>query len=190
MNNRSFKMKKNVSFVLALLVVAGAVFAQAPTLDKLSIVITDGRGIVRPANDQISGGVVFPDTYEGSPVTQVSSFIAPRVTSIHVGNNMELIGTGAFNRCTSLTSIIFGSKVINISTNSFRDCTSLISVTFLGRPPTGNGISPSAFPGDLRAKAQAGGAGTYTRQRGGEVWTKVGGTVTCPTCGGTGVIHQ
>ena len=164
-------MKKKVLFVLALLVAAGAVFAQAPTLDKLTISSTS---IVSAANKQISGEVVIPATNPAN------------------GRSVPYIETDGFRDCTRITSVIFLTPTsphsMVIRSGSFLGCTNLTSVTI---PERVNFQVPNpSFDGDLYVKFRAGGAGTYTRQPGGTVWTKVGGTVTCPTCGGTGVIHQ
>ena len=161
-------MKKKVLLVLALLVVAGAVFAQAPTMDKLSFKTTAGRSVVSPANKQISGAVVIPDTApDGMPVQQVTGF----------------------RDITGITSIVFPASLRTIGSGEATRLPNLTSVTFLGQ--WSSGINAGNFDGgDLVAKYRDGGPGTYTRQPGGTVWTKVGGTVTCPTCGGTGVIHQ
>jgi len=57
----------------------------------------------------------------------------------------------------------------------FYNCTNLIGVTFEAGIPANNVGSPytSLFPGDLRNKYLAEGAGTYTRPNGDTyTWTK------------------
>jgi len=63
--------------------------------------------------------------------------------------------------------------VQKIGIEAFRDCHNLASVTFLGGyADISVGLWPS-FPGDLGAKYNAWGAGTYTRPAGSNTWTKV-----------------
>ena len=185
-------MKKKVLMSLLSLVITGTglVFAQAPTLDKLS----SGEGAYVPgafviaANKQISGEVVIPAIISGSTVTQVAGFDRiPRITSVSIPNtvthisadafrgstgltgmiipaSVTNIGSNAFRGCTGLSGITIGAGVKVIETNAFNGCTNLTSVTFQGaRIDT---IAPGVFPGDLTAKYRAGGEGTYTRQRG------------------------
>jgi hypothetical protein len=66
--------------------------------------------------------------------------------------------------------------VTTVGSNAFQNCNALTSVTFQGSPKTSN----NSFPGDLSAKYQAGGSGTYTRQANGTNWTKQGGTASAP----------
>jgi hypothetical protein len=150
-----------MSLVLFTMFGASLVFAQAPTLDKLSFSnLMNNDCIVSAANKSISGTVIIPDVYGGRTV--------------------GAIPIGGFRDCTDITSVILPS-LNNINLMAFDRCTSLISVTFLG--PV-NFANANAFPGDLVAKYRAanGGAGTYTRPRGSNTWTKQGGAV-CPTCG-------
>jgi hypothetical protein len=148
-------MKKRVFMSLVVLAIVGtsAVFAQQPTLDKLKITNSAPLGGLRadPVNDQISGAVVIPDTYNGNPVIAVGVF-----------------------RNTGITSIVIPASVIHAVPGTFTNCTNLTSVTFQGTTPN-FGNYASDFPGDLRAKYNAGGAGTYTRPAGSNTWTKQGG---------------
>ena len=162
--------KKGFFLLVLTAIIVSGVFAQAPTLDKLKFSDSSGNTStysVAAANKQISGDVVIPATHNGKAVKDVTNF--------------------AFENCTGITSVTIPNSVELIHMNVFGGCTNLTSITF---QKTSIGIfGASSLPGDLRAKYQAGGAGTYTRQPGGTVWTKQGGTVTCPTCGGTGVVH-
>ena len=98
------------------------------------------------------------------------------------GSTLTTIHDYAFNTgepdytgCATLTGIIIPSRVTGIRDGAFDGCTSLASVTFQGTiPSSGLGNDPNfpTFPGDLRDKYLAGGAGRYTRQSGSEVWTK------------------
>ena len=152
-------MKKKVLMSIVLLAIIGtsAVFAQQPTLDKLKMTkitnINNGYQAA-PLNQDISGAVVIPATYEGLPVA-----------------------TGAFNGCSKITSLTIPAGV-KFYTGGFYRCTALTSVTFGDSDFTGtNGtkLGLTVFDGDLVAKYQAGGAGTYTREAGSNTWTKQGG---------------
>ena len=151
-------MKKKVLMSLVVLAIIGtsAVFAQSPTLDKLKFTGRQGGGLsqqVEAANQQISGAVVIPDTYDGKPVTHV----------------------GGFKDITGITSVTIPASVTTMVNNAFYGCTNLTSVNFLGEKinmATNNNYN---FPGDLPDKYKAGGAGTYTRQAGSNTWTKQGG---------------
>jgi hypothetical protein len=178
-------MKKKVLLSLVLLTMAGVlVFAQAPTLDKLRFSSSGATTqAVRAANDQISGAVVIPATNEGRTVNAIyaSGFRDnTNITSVIIPNSVIEIRTRAFSGCTGLTSITIPASNVNILAGAFENCTNLTSVTFEG---TTRLHLANVFPGDLVAKYQAGGPGTYTRQRGSNTWTRQGGAAVCPTCG-------
>ncbi|GHU39933.1 hypothetical protein FACS1894190_06130 [Spirochaetia bacterium] len=98
------------------------------------------------------------------------------LTSVTIPNSVTTIGTTAFRSC-SLTSIIIPNSVTSIGIGAFEG-TSLTSVTI----GSGVTIADYAFPPDmtfylpltnaLRTAYLAGGAGTYTRAEGGDIWTK------------------
>jgi len=177
-------MKKKVLISIVLLAIIGtsAVFAQAPTLDKLKFV-DDKKGSFEAwaANNQITGAVVIPDTYNDKPVTTARNFgrIAG-ITSVTFPNSLTSIEINTFGGCTGLTSVTIPASVTKIENGAFRNCTNLTSVTF-GRSDTALtaskdlAMASNSFDGDLGSKYQAGGAGTYTREAGGKEWTKQGG---------------
>ena len=145
-------MNKKVLICFVLLAITGAsfVFAQAPTLDKLSVVGNTGNASVNAANKQISGDVIIPDAINGRTVTNIQNF----------------------ENCTGITSVTIPVSLISINSIGFKGCTNLTSVTFLGS--TVNIVSDTSFPGDLRAKYRAGGAGVYTRSSESNTWTRTG----------------
>jgi hypothetical protein len=155
------KMKNKVlmSLVLLAFVTVGAAFAQQATLDKLTFTprTVSGKDIyeVKPANNNISGAVVIPATYNNRPVTQIASF----------------------SNCKGITSVTIPASVVTINNSIFRNCTNLTSVTFQGSGITMNENATSSvgsFPGDLAVAYKAYGAGTYTRPANGTNWTKQG----------------
>jgi len=183
------KKKTLMSIVLLAIIGTSAVFAQAPTLDKLRFLDDKNGGYEVAAKDKktISGEVVIPDTYNGKPVRKLfaKAFEDSSITSVIIPNSVNVIGSGAFTSCVGLTSVTIPASVTKIEHSAFigwGKTMNLTSVTFQGSNITmDKGVR--TFDGDLDAKYQAGGAGTYTRDVGGKVWTKVGGVALCPTCG-------
>jgi len=174
-------MKKRVLMSLVVLAIVGtsAVFAQQPTLDKLSFQFQGGGGqyFVREANKNISGEVVIPSTYNGKPSDTIPSTgfdDCTAITSVIILDGVKVIG-GSFRRCTSLKSVIIPASVGRIERLVFDGCTNLTSITFGGSNISLQGAGANSLPGDLDAKYKAGGAGTYTREAGGKTWTKQGG---------------
>jgi len=159
------KNKALVSLLLLTFVTAGAafaprVFAQSPTLDKLTFTAKSASGKnyneVKAVNTSISGAVVIPGTYNNIPVTNIPQ--------------------NAFYNCSNITSVTIPASATSVGTSAFRSCTNLTSVTFGGSSTTIQNESGAytSFPGDLAVAYKANGAGTYTRPTGGTNWTKQG----------------
>jgi hypothetical protein len=155
---------------------AGAVFAQEPVSDKLNFVRPNnstGPYTVHARNTNLSGELVIPDTYSGAPVATIGNFMnCAGITGVIIPGSVTFIGINAFNG-TGINKVTIPASVDNIGTAAFANCNNLTSVTFEGRVKTFG--SANAFFGDLVAKHNAGGAGTYTREAGGKNWTKQGG---------------
>jgi hypothetical protein len=83
------------------------------------------------------------------------------LASVTIGNSVTRIRGSAFAYCTSLASITIPTSVTRIDGAAFSECASLTSVTFEGTIASYS-IGDYSFEGDLRAKYQAGGVGTYT----------------------------
>jgi hypothetical protein len=160
------KKKTLMSIVLLAIIGTSAVFAQQPTLDKLSFEPIGTTGYrVKAANDSISGAVVIPDTYNNIPVIEVAA--------------------GGFAN-TSITSVVIPSSLINLQSRAFEKCSKLTSVTFqldsIKYIYNNGGFAPAES--NLLAVYKLGRAGTYTRPTGvDKTWTKVDGAALCPTCG-------
>jgi hypothetical protein len=109
----------------------------------------------------------------GSGVKSIEggTFARTGITSITIPAGVTSIAKNLF-LSGKLTSITIGSGVTSIGEGAFVDCTALTSVTFAGTIPQAS-IHQNVFPGDLRAKYTATGAGTYTRPNGtSTTWTK------------------
>ena len=167
-------MKKSVLMSLVVLAIVGtsAVFAQQPTLDKLTFTGSEARGFyAAPLNKSISGAVVIPGTYNNSTVTNVWNFAETNITSVIILDGVKNINNVSFINCKELTSVTIPASVTGIDSNAFAGCTNLTSFTI----QSSQLVSYASLPGDLNAKYKAGGPGTYTRQAGSNTWTKVGG---------------
>ena len=141
---------------VTVLVGASAVFAQEPTLDKLSFIKENTYYYVKAASNVISGAIVIPDTYKDFPVIGVAQY--------------------GFNDCSNMTGVTIPAKVRTVGSGAFNGCTNLKSITFGGNNTSADWVN--SFPAggnDLKVKYGEGGAGTYTRQQGGNTWTKQGG---------------
>jgi len=119
----------------------------------------------------------------GNSVTSIWEYAfngCTKLTGITIPDTVTSIGDFAFSGCTGLTGITIPSSVTSIRRGAFSGCNSLTGVTFEGAITASgfaNDTSYPVFPGDLRAKYLAGGAGTYTRSGVGTtsspyVWTK------------------
>jgi hypothetical protein len=113
----------------------------------------NGQWRISAANKSISGDVVIPSTWDGRTV--------------------QYIATAGFEDCRSITSVTFPSTIVGggIAASAFVGCTNLTMVIFRGN--RNDILNAQAFEGDLSTKLRAGGPGTYTRDRGGRVWTKI-----------------
>ena len=64
------------------------------------------------------------------------------ITQADIGNTVTIIGSGAFNVCTSLTSVTIGNGVTHIGSYAFERCSGLTGVTI---PNSVTSIGASAF---------------------------------------------
>jgi len=175
------KKKTLMSIVLLAIIGTSAVFAQQPTLDKLKLTVSSNKYTAEKLNNDISGQVVIPGTYDGLPVITVSTFSRTAITSVIILEGVTRLND-SFNSCSELTSVTIPASVTKMTSSTFSGCEKLTSVTF-GGSNTEITNNSNAGIGDLGVAYRAGGAGTYTRPTGGKNWTKVGGAVVCPTCG-------
>jgi hypothetical protein len=187
----SFEMTKRalMGLVLPAIIGASAAFAQQPTMDKLKLQkwgndsSSDRKMEVNPANKQISGAVVIPGIVDGRPVIVRNFYDCSQITSVNILEGATIIDSSTFKNCGLLTSITIPASVTNVSVDPFVGCNNLTSVTFRGANTKVSIMSTKTQYGDLVLKYSAGGAGTYTRARGGNTWTKQGDTKICPCCG-------
>jgi uracil phosphoribosyltransferase len=89
------------------------------------------------------------------------------IKGIALPEYVTTIDEKAFIDCSHLTSVILPPALTTINAQAFDGCTSLERVSFNN---DGISITQDAFPGDLKAKYESGGTGTYTRNGG--TWTR------------------
>jgi hypothetical protein len=154
---KSNSFKANIGMVCALALVSAAAV----------LVSCDNGG---------GGGYTLTYSEDGTTVTGYTGTIAGHVT---IPEGVTSIGSGAFSDCRSLTSVTIPASVTSIGYGAFYYCTGLTSVTFAASN-IANNFGDYAFPegsygyggGALKTAYSSGGAGTYTRVRGGSTWTK------------------
>ena len=150
---------KLLTFLLALIVGAGTLFAQSSGNCGKSVFWQYAAGKLT-----ISGiGTMDDYTYTGTTipwrsygyniqhiiiedgVKNIGNYTFteyPNITSVTIGNSVEIIGEGAFGGCPKLTSIEIPNSVTSIGTLAFWNCTGLTSVTI---PESVTSIGERAF---------------------------------------------
>jgi hypothetical protein len=99
--------------------------------------------------NQVIGGLIIPDTYDGLPVTEISAGAFHQghlkdITAVYIPSGITAIGESAFENCTNLTSVIFesGSQLMTIGVNAFANC---INLTDIILPESVISIGENAF---------------------------------------------
>ena len=140
-------LKRSLSLLLAITIIMGsayvglgevdwnglfAVKANAANESKLKFTLNqDGESYSVSGSDYIIGGVVIPSTYNGKPVTSISSgafYTYGCLSSVTIPNTIKSIGQYAFLACYKLTSITIPDSVTYIGAGAFQECTELKAV--------------------------------------------------------------
>jgi hypothetical protein len=121
---KAVKTKIQTLFIVLLLALPAAVQAQVNYF-----VLGDGAWAYG-GDPYYSGNIVIASTYDGYPVTGITSrgFASAYVTSVTIPDSVTNIGEEAFEDCISLTSVTIGTNVTFIGDAAFAD-TALTSVT-------------------------------------------------------------
>ncbi len=92
---------------------------------------SDNTYSLTDCNDAITGHLVIPSTYQGSPVTSIGNNAFENcigITSTTIPDSVTSIGSNAFSGCTSLTRITIPDSVTSIGSYAFSACYGLTSV--------------------------------------------------------------
>ncbi len=93
---------------------------------------------------------IKPLAFEGTNLKEVNynakefEFLSKTLEKVTLGDNVESIGVGAFEECTSLASITIPDNITSIGSSAFSGCTGLTSITI---PDNVTSIGSSAFLG-------------------------------------------
>ena len=142
--------KKTIAYFALTLLMSMTAYAQQfnPESNFRIARIDNGRAVSITGYTGNSTAVNIPPQIQGLPVTAIGdrAFIRANITNVTIPNSVTSIGGSAFSDTTRLTSVTFG----------------------------GNGIAIGweAFPGNLVIVYAAGGAGAYTRDPDGTMWTR------------------
>ena len=85
------------------------------------------------------GNASFEIPESVTTIGDAAFFGASNLNSVILNNNLEYIGTGAFDYCTLLSSISIPESVTFIGDNAFSDCSVLSNVTFQNEESDVNG---------------------------------------------------
>lgn len=73
------------------------------------------------------------------------AFKNTKLSRVHIGNNIAIIGQSAFEGCSLMTELTIGDNVTSIGTDAFRGCTNLSNIMFGKSLPGGVDLTLS-FP--------------------------------------------
>jgi len=146
-------------------------------------VIENGTAYSVRAGTATEGTVNIPSHYRPNadsdylPVTEIEYRAfkdCENIIKVTIPNSVTIIKSNAFENCFNLASVTIPASVTFIDRGAFNNCDSLTSVTF----ETGSAITSAnfdfyAFPEgvSLSNAYHAGGAGTYTIEANGDIWT-------------------
>lgn len=127
------KIAKIFSLLLAVILTfsCAVVFASAAGESNLTIIVSGGKATVKSCLAVATGEINIPDTYNGSPVTQIANNAfdgCTRITKVTVPASVTKIGNYAFNNCDQLEEITFEGTTCTFGTSVFYNCRSLSAV--------------------------------------------------------------
>jgi len=115
------------------------------TENGITYYIMNGEAIAIDCDEDLTE-ITIPQTVNGYPITKLveTFWNCESIISVVLSENLQRIGSNAFNSCKNLKSISISNSVISIGKNAFYNCKELGSVTV----PNGvTSIGQSAFSG-------------------------------------------
>lgn len=118
------------------------------TLSKLTFeLLKNNTYLVKAANTSIEGTVVIPATYEGLPVSMVTSqafYGCNNITSVYVSEGVSQVQNQAFYNCSSLVSVSIPQSIRFFGRNVFDGCTNFSFTIYHNAKYVGNANNPYA----------------------------------------------
>ena len=136
-------MKFSCLLILPLLVASLQAASEADL--TFTLINGDTEYSVSDCDQNASGSLEIPSTYNGLPVTSIgeSAFEhCSSLTNITIPNSVTSIGEYAFSNCTWLYNITIGAKVTSIGDSAFQSCSALTSIAI---PDSVTSIGDNAF---------------------------------------------
>ena len=99
--------------------------------DPLTYEVVGDTVTITDCDENASGALVIPSSYQGKPVTKIgeSAFWGcSSLTSVTIGDSVTSIGKYAFRYCKSLTGVTIPDSVTSIGESAFWGCSSLTSI--------------------------------------------------------------
>lgn len=110
------------------------------------VLLNNGTYMIDTNVTRLSGDLVIPSSYNGSPVTAIAdrAFYGHTITSVTIPDSVTSIGTESFSCCDSLTSITLGKDLKSIGNGAFYKCRRLKAISI---PSSVTSIGERAFSG-------------------------------------------
>ena len=134
-------VSRTVRPIAGSLLVAGALFClglmscHAQTVDAntaLTYVIKGNSVTITDCDENASGALVIPPSYNGKPVTAIWNYAfrdCSSLTSVTIPDSVNSIGGAAFEGCTGLYSVTIPDRVTSIGGLTFVNCSKRSKIT-------------------------------------------------------------
>ena len=134
-------VSRTVRPIAGSLLVAGALFClglmscHAQTVDAntaLTYVIKGNSVTITDCDENASGALVIPPSYNGKPVTAIWNYAfrdCSSLTSVTIPDSVNSIGGAAFEGCTGLYSVTIPDRVTSIGVLTFVNCSKRSKIT-------------------------------------------------------------
>ena len=134
-------VSRTVRPIAGSLLVAGALFClglmscHAQTVDAntaLTYVIKGNSVTITDCDENASGALVIPPSYNGKPVTAIWNYAfrdCSSLTSVTIPDSVNSIGGAAFEGCTGLYRVTIPDRVTSIGGLTFVNCSKRSKIT-------------------------------------------------------------